>query len=110
MPIGTVIPIPTESTKEAERDALRQVALQREAGFVVIDMLDVYGSLPGYEGIWIATWDRHPNAQGHRMLADGLYAGLLRELGIGASGSGPTDDIERHPLESKGAKWHRTAD
>jgi len=94
-PIGTVLPIPTNKPKEADLDAQRQVALQREAGFAVIDLLNVYESLPGYDGLWIATWDRHPNAKGHRMLADRLYAGLLGELGLDASGSGPAEDIEK---------------
>jgi len=87
-PFGSIIPIPTEVPPEAAADARRQVELEREAGFVVIDMLDVYDPLPGYDGIWIATWDRHPNAEGHRMLAERLFGGLLRELWPGQSGPG----------------------
>ena len=85
-PIATIIPIPTETNPETKLDAQRQVALEREAGFMVIDMLAVYDSLPGYDSLWVATWDRHPNAKGHRMLADKLYDGLLRELQLGKAG------------------------
>lgn len=79
---GTIIPVPTESTPESKLDRQKQVSLEREAGFTVIDMLDVYDSLPALDSIWVATWDRHPNAKGHRLLADRLYAGLVRELGL----------------------------
>jgi D-alanyl-lipoteichoic acid acyltransferase DltB (MBOAT superfamily) len=79
---GTILPIPTESTADTKLGEQRQLALEREAGFTVIDMLDVYDSLPALDSIWVATWDRHPNAKGHRLLADRLYAGLVRELGL----------------------------
>lgn len=78
---GTIIPIPTESTPETKLDEKRQLALEQEAGFTGIDVLDVYDSLPALDGIWVATWDRHPNAKGHLLIADRLYAGLVRELG-----------------------------
>jgi hypothetical protein len=63
----------------------------RDAGFVVIDLSDVYrGS--DRNSLWIAEWDAHPNAQGHRLVGERLY-GLIeerhdREL---LSCEGPTD-------------------
>jgi hypothetical protein len=92
VPIGTIIPIPTEATEETKLESQKQVALEREAGFNVIDLLDVYDSLPTYDIIWVAIWDRHPNAKGHRMLADRLYAGLLRMLMPDAPVSGSEPD------------------
>lgn len=88
-PIATILPIPTETPPEALAEWRSLVALEREAGFVVIDMLDVYDSLPGLDGIWLAPWDRHPNAKGHRLIADRLYAGLVGALRLDAAGSGP---------------------
>jgi D-alanyl-lipoteichoic acid acyltransferase DltB (MBOAT superfamily) len=79
---ATIIPIPTESTPESKLDEEREEILAREAGFTVIEMLDVYDSLPALDGIWIAPWDQHPNAKGHVMLADRLYAGLVGALGL----------------------------
>jgi hypothetical protein len=79
---ATIIPIPAESAPEAKLDEQREEYLAREGGFTVIGMLDVYDSLPALDGIWVAPWDQHPNANGHVMLADRLYAGLVRELGL----------------------------
>jgi hypothetical protein len=28
--------------------------------------------------LWLARWDHHPNAAGHRMIADRLYEALRR--------------------------------
>ncbi len=51
----------------------RQVELAREAGFIVFDLSDVYtGS--DRNSLWVAEWDAHPNAAGHRLIADRLYA------------------------------------
>ena len=36
--------------------------------------------------LWIAPWDAHTNAAGHRMLADRLYA-LLLEQGLVPTGA-----------------------
>lgn len=77
---GMILPIPTEKTPETKLDERRQVELQREAKFIVIDVLDVYDSLPALDGIWVATWDRHPNAKGHVLIADRLYEALVRGL------------------------------
>lgn len=89
LPIAVFIPIPTKTSPETLLDMKRQVAVAREAGFEVIDLLDVYDSVPALDALWIAQWDQHPNAEGHRMLADRLYAGLLRELRLNSSAPGP---------------------
>jgi hypothetical protein len=54
-------------------DDARQIALARQSGFVVLDLSDVYvGS--DRNSLWVAEWDAHPNAAGHRLIADRLYA------------------------------------
>ena len=42
-----------------------------QAGFVVMDLCDVYDGVPG-ESVVVAPWDWHPNARGHRLIAKRL--------------------------------------
>jgi hypothetical protein len=48
-----------------------------ETDAIIIPLKDVYG---GYsiERIRVAEWDNHPNGLGHRLIADDLYAEMLR--------------------------------
>jgi hypothetical protein len=89
--VAAFIPHATIDAPRHVEEAAAQVEIAREAGFLVIDMVDVYDSLPELEAVWLAEWDRHPNAKGNSMLADSLYAGLVREL-----------KIEVHPETSPG--------
>jgi hypothetical protein len=59
-----------EETPQAER-------LAREAGFVVINIEDIYRE-KDITKIRLAEWDEHPNAYGHRMVADRLFE-IFRE-------------------------------
>jgi hypothetical protein len=53
---------------------LRNIA--QEAGLVVLDLTPAYdGQEP--DALVIAYWDKHPNALGHRLIADQLYLELL---------------------------------
>lgn len=59
-------------------DSDRAVPLIRaaeQAGFIVLNLTDVYDSAKG-EYLQLAPWDKHPNARGHQLIADGLYAAL----------------------------------
>lgn len=51
------------------------VALARAAGFVTIDLDDVYRGT-AIETIRLAEWDEHPNALGHRLIAERLFGEL----------------------------------
>jgi D-alanyl-lipoteichoic acid acyltransferase DltB (MBOAT superfamily) len=69
--------LPMVVDMEYSRDTAQQIGLAREAGFVVLDLTDVYvGS--DRNSLWVAEWDAHPNADGHRLIADRLY-GLIRQ-------------------------------
>ena len=73
--------LPHSQPFDAETGALviRQMELAREAGFEVIDLTDAYQGID-YPSLWIAPWDSHPNAEGHRLLADRLYDELKIRL------------------------------
>jgi hypothetical protein len=45
-------------------------------GFMTIDLSDVYAG-GAQEDLWLAEWDLHPNASGHRMIAERLYREIL---------------------------------
>jgi hypothetical protein len=81
-PVAAFIPQPRRETPEALVGIRRQIEIAREAGFTTIDLLDTYDRAPDLSRLWVAPWDRHPNAAGHAMLADGLYQGLRHELGL----------------------------
>ncbi len=49
--------------------------LAREAGFVIVDLSNVYGDTD-LLSLWISKADGHPNAAGHRIIADGLFKQL----------------------------------
>jgi hypothetical protein len=44
----------------------------REAGFTIIDLKGVYAGHTWYKLI-LSQWDSHPNAEGHRIVAERLY-------------------------------------
>jgi hypothetical protein len=69
--------LPMVVDMEYSSDIGRQIGLARSAGFVVLDLTDVYvGS--DRNSLWVAEWDAHPNASGHRLIANRLYA-LIRQ-------------------------------
>jgi hypothetical protein len=49
-----------------------EIAVAHAAGFTVLDLSDVYVGTPK-ESLWLAPWDGHPNAAGHRLVSDRLY-------------------------------------
>lgn len=53
----------------------RLFEIAREAGFVIVDLSNVYGDAD-LMSLWIAPNDGHPNAAGHKIIADGLYKAL----------------------------------
>jgi hypothetical protein len=69
------------------RDREVLVTAARDAGFTVIDLGDVYDGVPREELI-VAEYDFHPNARGHRLVAQRLYDELVARpelFGAGAA-------------------------
>ncbi len=55
--------------------------IARQAGFTVLDTSSAYDGIHDWEALWIAKWDRHPGARGHRILAGKIYDCLKATLG-----------------------------
>ena len=72
-PIWIFVPQVRAGTWQEETPATLKIA--RDAGFAIIDLEDVY---KGQElaTIRLADWDDHPNALGHQLIADRLYAAI----------------------------------
>ena len=67
--------IPTPHVRYGEEDVATLQRLVRETGFEVIDLADVYdGHDP--KTLIVSESDRHPNAEGHRIIAERLTAAL----------------------------------
>jgi alginate O-acetyltransferase complex protein AlgI len=49
--------------------------LAKDAGFLTVSLADSYAS-HARESLWVAPWDHHPNAEGHRLIADNLFERL----------------------------------
>jgi len=75
------IPHNADISQEPEtlRLVQRQMEIAREAGLVVVDLTDAYQGVDT-AAQWIAPWDSHPNADGHKLIADRLYQKLTQEL------------------------------
>ncbi len=76
-PVFALIPTPME---RQEGDVPELLRIAEDAGFArVIDLTNVYQG-NDERTLIVAPWDRHPNAQGHRLIADALHDQLLEVL------------------------------
>ena len=64
----------------SQADTPETLRLAAEAGFLVVDLADVYAG-HAVDALRLAEWDDHPNALGHRLVADRLYRELVRRPG-----------------------------
>jgi hypothetical protein len=67
--------VPTLESPLQEETVQQLARLAEASGFVVLDLSDAYDQ-QDLESLVVAYWDRHPNAEGHRLLADRLYQAL----------------------------------
>jgi len=77
-PVAVLIPTPMSSV---ERSRAGLLAAAADAGFEVIDMSDVYLA-SDERALIVAEWDRHPNDEGHRVIADRLVRELRARPGL----------------------------
>jgi hypothetical protein len=72
-PVFILLPmIPRVPGPGQETNSTSDVEIAARAGFVVLDLTGVYDQHERRE-LWVAEWDDHPNALGHRLIADRLY-------------------------------------
>ena len=83
VPMAAYIPHMSDLTGQDELIAskARQMELAREAGMVVLDLTNAYEGVDA-RTLWIAPWDSHPDAEGHRMLGEELYDQLKVQLAL----------------------------
>ncbi len=72
-----------------ETDALGMESLAQEDGFITLNLSGVYDGVPA-ESITLSSYDEHPNAEGHQLIADRLYQVLHQKevwsaLGLNSS-------------------------
>ena len=75
----------------AVRDALEELIVEPDALERAIGPVEIGGitALHNEADLTVSESNAHPNAKGHRMIADGLYAELLKRPSlIGAEGAG----------------------
>lgn len=79
-PFLLVIPRPREESNERMAQVRTQISVAERSGLTVVEVLDVYKTDIPFDQLWIAAWDRHPNARGHELLAEATYKVLAPHL------------------------------
>lgn len=79
-PVYIYTPVLQKVQNEAEKKE-RFIRLAQEAGVAIIDLSGAYENQQS-ELLRVAEWDWHPNAEGHRLLADQLYKALQSNQSI----------------------------
>jgi hypothetical protein len=79
VPIWVFVPTLESPLNIQEKAALEEIA--QEAGFMTIDLSDLYEG-QDISTLIVADWDKHPNARGHRLIADRLYQALVTDSAI----------------------------
>ena len=75
----------------------RLVSVGQSAGLSVLNLQGSFANVRNRKSLWVAPWDEHTNAEGHRLLADRLYSLLLKE-GLVPIGAPPM------PQDGRGTK------
>jgi hypothetical protein len=70
-----VVHLPAIESAKSREDVLKHLAVAQSLGLRAIDLDGAYGKLPADE-LTIAPWDNHPNATGHRLIAERLHREL----------------------------------
>lgn len=78
LPVWVLVPTPDHGPRDDDIDFM--VEASRAAGFIVIDLFDVYGEAA--PSLWVADWDSHPDARGHDLIAARLLNAFREIPGI----------------------------
>ena len=77
IPILAFAPTPRDE-RSMRRFADEILGVGRAAGFLTLDLTSSFGGVSDMEELHLAPWDKHPNARGHALLADGLFDEMRR--------------------------------
>ena len=72
-----------DPNQDDQRDSARHaelLSLAREAGIQVLDLNATFDRVDDRTSLYLAEWDRHTSAAGHKLLADELFAKLTSVL------------------------------
>jgi hypothetical protein len=72
--------LPQVYTGQWQGETPETLRLAREAGFVVLDLQDIYVN-QDIATNRLAEWDNHPNANAHRLIADRLFQEVRQRAG-----------------------------
>ena len=67
--------MPTLENPLRQEEIAHLSRVAEESGFIVLDLSDAYDN-QDLESLVVAYWDKHPNAEGHRLIAEDLYRKL----------------------------------
>jgi len=81
--------LPTWPGVDDSARVARLVPIAEQAGFIALNLFDAYDGAKGAY-LQLAPWDKHPNARGHRLIAERLYEALRKNedkihLGLSAA-------------------------
>lgn len=79
VPIWVFVPTLESPLNIQEKASLEQTA--QAAGFVTIDLSNLYEG-QDISSLIVAEWDKHPNAKGHRLIAEHLYQALQQKQAL----------------------------
>jgi hypothetical protein len=79
-PIIVYRPAPADFSGLESAARTKMLELARTAGLEVIDLSPAFDSVADRSSLFLAKWDDHTTALGHRLLADKLYEGLVPVL------------------------------
>ncbi|MBC7897215.1 MAG: hypothetical protein H7066_17495 [Cytophagaceae bacterium] len=73
--VWALVPTPAQTTTAARQERVRQIAAS--VGLERIDLGDIYAGRDE-KALIVADFDKHPNVEGHQLIADRLYTELLK--------------------------------
>ena len=104
-PLYAMIPLPAKRNANTQKESRLLLSFAQAAGFLTLDLLNVYKGTTGADIVKMALSanDRQPNAEGHRMIARGLFDGLTKMPAVLAA-----DSPERAKKKATvRAEWNR---
>jgi hypothetical protein len=79
-PVWAFIPNLEANETRQHRDYVEMKRIAMKAGFAPIDLYDVFAN-EDHKALKVFPWDNHPNAKGHRLISESLYARMGDILG-----------------------------